>query len=143
MSACSASSSVRPCGVRWARSRWSSRIASTTWGWTRLPGWVPAEAAVWRPLAARSKSVWLICERPALCRQTNSTCAIRSGLLYRTVAADHLVGERARDRADDCTNDVDPEVAPFAGCERGAERACRVHGSARDGSAEQRVAADS
>ena len=37
---------------------------------------VPADAALWRPPAARSNSAWLICERPALCRQTKRTCAI-------------------------------------------------------------------
>lgn len=37
----------------------SSRMTSTTSGWTRSPGVVPADAAVWRPAAARSNSAWL------------------------------------------------------------------------------------
>jgi hypothetical protein len=49
-------------------------------------------------------------------KKTNSAWAIGSGLLCRTVAADHLVGQRA--------GDVDPEVVPFVGGEGGAERAC-------------------
>jgi hypothetical protein len=40
---------------------------------------VPAERASWRPSAAAANSASLICERPALCRQTNRTRAI--GLL--------------------------------------------------------------
>ncbi|MEA2198517.1 MAG: hypothetical protein QOJ25_2568 [Solirubrobacteraceae bacterium] len=37
---------------------------------------VPAELAVCRPSAARVKRAWLICERPALWRQTKRTRAI-------------------------------------------------------------------
>src|SRR5687767_4009017 len=74
-SACSASSVVRSFGRCSERSIPTSRIASTTWGCTRSAGVVPAESATCRPLAARSNSARLICERPALWRQTNSTVA--------------------------------------------------------------------
>ena len=60
-----------------------------------------------RPAAARSNSAWLICERPALWRQTNRTRAIRPRLL----PAHELVGERAERRAADRADEVDPEVA--------------------------------
>ena len=56
----------------------SSLITSTTSGWTRSPGVVPRTRHSWRPSAARSKSAWLICERPALWRQTKSALAIDS-----------------------------------------------------------------
>src|SRR4029450_5694087 len=69
----------------------SSFITSTTSGWTRSPGVVPAERAPWRPWAARSKSAWLICERPAVWRQTKSAFAIRSLLREgREGNADHV-----------------------------------------------------
>jgi hypothetical protein len=48
-------------------------------------GVVPADSALWRPSAARSNSAWLICERPALWRQTNSAVAIY-GLRARMIA---------------------------------------------------------
>ena len=43
-----------------------SAIASTTAGWSRSAGWVPAASAPWRPAAARSKRARLICERPGV-----------------------------------------------------------------------------
>src|SRR5438105_13102112 len=96
MSACWASSRVSSWGRRSDRSMSSSCITSITSRWTRSAGVVPAEAAVCRPSAARSNSASLICERPALCRQTNRTCAIAlllrfdvAGLLAQTVA--HLL----------------------------------------------------
>ena len=53
----------------------SSCMTSTTSGCTCPAGsaTLPAESALCRPVAARSNSAWLICERPALCRHTNST----------------------------------------------------------------------
>src|ERR1019366_1845585 len=79
ISACSASSRVSFCGLRSLRSTPSSAIASMTSGWTRCAGVVPAEAAVCFPSAACSNSAWLICERPALCRQTNRTWLMLGG----------------------------------------------------------------
>src|SRR2546430_8648490 len=64
-----------------------SRITSTTTPWTCWAGRVPAERASWRPLAARSKSAWLICDRPAFCLQTKRTRA--------TLASDEHVEQRA------------------------------------------------
>src|SRR5829696_5121420 len=89
-SACSASARSRARGLRSARSMPSSAIASTTAGWTRSAGRVPADAALCRPPAARSKSAWLIWERPALWRQTKTTCATALG------REDQLLGELAR-----------------------------------------------
>ena len=81
----------------------SSAIASTTSGWTRSAGVVPAERASWRPSAARAKSASLICERPALWRQTKRARAIRPprSRLARVLAADQLVGERAERGAEE------------------------------------------
>ena len=55
-----------------------SRMTSTTSGWTWPSGSasLPADSARWRPLAACSNSAALICERPALCRQTKRAVAI-------------------------------------------------------------------
>src|ERR1700704_4828668 len=50
-------------------------------------GRVPAERDWCRPLARRSKSAWLICDRPAFCLQTKSTRA--------TLASDEHVEQRA------------------------------------------------
>src|SRR4051812_25831968 len=99
----------------------SSRITSATSGWTRSPGVVPAESAVWRPAAARSNSAWLIWERPALCRQTNSAVAM-------VFSAYELVGERAERSAHKRAHEVDPEVVPLPRRQRGAERARAVEG---------------
>ena len=63
-------------GTRSARSIPSSRIASTTSGCTRSAGVVPAPTRSWRPPASRSNSASLICERPALWRQTKRAVAI-------------------------------------------------------------------
>src|SRR5713226_4402759 len=70
-----ARSSVNARGTRPDRSIPTSRMASTTVGWTSGPGCVPADRASCRPWAARSNSAWLICDRPALCRQTKRTRA--------------------------------------------------------------------
>src|SRR5450755_69056 len=127
MSAHSASSRVSSCGVRLERSMPCSSMTSSTSGCTCSAGAVPAERASWRPLAARSNSAWLICERPALWRQTHRRrtvtltlcgCGLRS---LELSAADELVGERAGGGADDRSGEVDPEVGPGAGDERGAE----------------------
>src|ERR1035437_1911194 len=77
-SACSASSVVSGCGRRSERSMPSSRMTCTTSGCTCPPrsASLPAESARWCPRAARSNSAALICERPALCKQTNRTVAI-------------------------------------------------------------------
>src|SRR5207247_10495300 len=64
-----------------------SRITSTTTPWTCSAGRVPAERAWWRPLAARSKRAWLICDRPAFCLQTKRTRA--------TLASDEHVEQGA------------------------------------------------
>src|SRR5438477_11538483 len=114
----------------------SSRMTSTTSGWTRVPGSAtePADSLVWRPSAARSNSAWLICDRPALCRQTNSTLAIARDLLRAIrwcgasfcASSNELVGEHPGARAEDRRGDVDPEVMPGPGDESGAEGACGV-----------------
>src|SRR5215207_5871707 len=94
-SACSASARSSARGLRSARSMPSSAIASTTAGWTRSAGRVPADAALCRPPAARSKSAWLIWERPALWRQTKRTCATALG------REDQLLGQLAPIAAQD------------------------------------------
>jgi hypothetical protein len=69
------------------RSMPSSRMTSTTSGWTRSPGVVPADSAVWVACAARSKRAWLICERPALWRQTKRTVPCVAQAAEPTTAA--------------------------------------------------------
>ena len=54
-------------------------------------GWVPADIAVWQAFAARSNSARLICERPALCRQTKRTVLIEMWIQ----AARQVAGGRA------------------------------------------------
>src|SRR2546428_863603 len=76
MSAHSARSSVSCRGTRRERSIPTSRMASTTTGWTCCPGCVPSDRAWCRPWAACSNRAWLICDRPALCRQANRTRAM-------------------------------------------------------------------
>src|ERR1700680_3843915 len=125
-SACSASALVRSRGRRSDRSMSSSRIAAMTSGWTFSAGLVPAEDAVWRPAAARSNRAWLICERPALCRQTNSARAIAPRLLDRLggeawrATAHELVAEDPDRRADERPEQVDPQLAPSARRQRRA-----------------------
>src|SRR3954447_24413948 len=74
-SARSASPRVSGCGGRSERSMSTSPITSTASGCTRPCGsaTLPADSAVCRPSAARANSASLICERPALCRQTKRT----------------------------------------------------------------------
>ena len=93
-------------------------------------------------LGSRAKSASLICERPALWRQTNRTLATSRPRPPGWRAADQLVGERADPRAGDRPGEVDPEVVQFAGDERRPEPAGRVHRGAGDRAAEQRVEAD-
>src|SRR4051794_39546186 len=131
-SACSASSVVRRCGRRSERATSSSRITSTTGGgtWPSGAGSEPADSAWWRPAAARSNSAALICERPALALHTNSAVAIERLLCglgmqrgLRMLAADDLVGEGAERGTDQRADEVDPEVLPLPGGERGSEGA--------------------
>src|SRR5579884_178139 len=140
-SARSASARVSSRGWRSDRSisKPGSRMTATTSGWTRSAGVVPADSARWRPAAARSNSAALICERPALCRQTNRTVAIgrllavgREGGTLRVLAAHELVGEGAERRAQQWTGYVHPEVMPLPGRQRGAERTGGVERGARE-----------
>ena len=75
----------------------SSRITRRPRGGRGSAGVVPADAALWRPLAARSNNAWLICERPALWRQTNRTRGHHSQPLVAEQRADVLEGA-VRDR---------------------------------------------
>ena len=89
-SACSASSRVR-LRARGRRGRCQLAHDVATSGWTRSAGVVPADSARWRPPAARSNRAALICERPALWRQTNNAVAMgqagsATGLRARTIA---------------------------------------------------------
>src|SRR2546423_4533165 len=97
-------SSVNFCGRCADRSMPCSRITSTTTAWTCSAGRVPAERAWWRPLAARSKRAWLICDRPAFCAQTNST--------RTTASSDEHVEQRAGLRLEMAR---EPVVGPDAG----------------------------
>src|SRR3954470_18425506 len=81
-SAHSASPVPRRRGVRSPRSMPISRIASTTCGWTRSAGCVPADRVRCRRSAARVNSASLICDRPALWRQTKRTLAIPETVYY-------------------------------------------------------------
>ena len=68
----------------------------------------------------------LICERPALCRQMNSTVATAQSAARdrraRGLVAHELIGERAQRCAQERSDDVDPEVLPLTGCHGRAER---------------------
>jgi hypothetical protein len=94
-SACSASSGVSVRGLRFERSTRNSRMTVTTSAWTCSSGAVPADSARWRPSTARSNSAAAICERPALCRQTNRAVAMH--LLWRIVGALALTGTVGED----------------------------------------------
>lgn len=65
-SACNCISRVSFLGLRPARSRPTSCMASTTWGQIAAAGSVPADSARKSAGASRSKNAWAICERPAL-----------------------------------------------------------------------------
>src|SRR5215510_15954057 len=104
MSAHRASSSVRRRGSLPRRSTPTSRITFTTFGWMCVAGSVPADPAWCFPPASLSNRAWLICERPALCRQTKRTCATRALQLTRQgdlpakhPAADQVDGEHQDD----------------------------------------------
>src|SRR2546421_7550816 len=81
-----------------------ARTTSPTAAWTCSAGRVPAERAWWRPLAARSKRAWLICDRLAFCVQTNST--------RTTASSDEHVEQRAGLRLEMAR---EPVVGPDAG----------------------------
>src|SRR2546421_6186031 len=131
MSACSATSRVSSCGLRSASSIPSSRITSTTSGWTRSAGVVPAESAVWRPFAVRSNSASLTCERPALCRHTNKIVLIElrhQGRLELASDRVHVVRREllgGNSRAD--RHDREERRAQQLG-EQAADRCWRGHG---------------
>ena len=73
MLASRASSSVSFCGTAVERSTPTSRMASSTSGCTRVPGWVPADTArAFAGSASRRNHAAAICERPALCTQANT-----------------------------------------------------------------------
>ena len=72
--ACSASAGVSSCGTAAATSMPASRIASTTTGFTRSAGCVPAETArAFEGSASALKNAAAICDRPALCTQAKTT----------------------------------------------------------------------
>src|SRR3954469_10723790 len=119
----------------------NSRMTSMTSGCTWPPGsaTLPADSELWRPPAAWSNSAWLICERPALCRQTTTWASGGRLCGQWCLVADELVGERADRGAHDRPHDTDPEVVPRARRERGAKRACGVHARPGDATADEDV----
>ena len=82
--AVAASSGVKCRGFAWLRSMPISRMTSTTSGWTRSAGWVPAgTACALAGSASRLKNAAAICERPALCTHAKMT-VFRVPLLARS-----------------------------------------------------------
>src|SRR5271166_3904918 len=146
-SACPASSRVSSLGLRSDRSMPSSCMTAMTSGCTLSAGVVPADSETCRPAAARSKSAWLICERPALCRQTNRTVAIDGhslggfawGINKRLGAAHELVGGHADGGAEHRPDHVDPKTAPSTRGQGRAEGARRVHRGSGYRATEQRI----
>ena len=49
---------------------------TVAWRGNTAAATLPADSAVWRAGAGRPNRAWLICERPALWRQTNRTWVI-------------------------------------------------------------------
>src|SRR5690349_4626667 len=92
----------------------SARTTSRSARRTKSRRLVPADSAVWLQLATRSNSARLICERPALWRQTNRTVAIlssrgwdddRGGVGRGDVGVENAEGERGEEAAGELGKD--------------------------------------